>query len=57
MAPCSASGGRHMTNAQTQVMDLIFGRWRSQTLHAGVKLGIFDAVGNDPTEAATVAER
>lgn len=46
-----------MTNAQTQVMDLIFGRWRSQTLHAGVKLGIFDAVGNDPTEAATVAER
>ena len=46
-----------MTNAQTQVMDLIFGRWRSQTLHAGVELGIFDAVGKDPTDAATVADR
>ena len=46
-----------MTNAQTQVMDLIFGRWRSQTLHAGVELGIFDAVGKDQTDAATVADR
>ena len=41
--------------AQEQVMDLIFGRWRSQTLHAGVQLGIFDAVGETPSGAAEVA--
>src|SRR3981081_3556224 len=31
-----------MSNAADQVMDLIFGRWRSQTLSAGTELGIFD---------------
>jgi hypothetical protein len=25
-----------------EVMDLIFGRWRSQTLSAGTELGVFD---------------
>jgi Dimerisation domain len=31
-----------MSNAADQVIELIFGRWRSQTLSAGAELGIFD---------------
>ena len=31
-----------MSNAADQVMDLIFGRWRSQVLNAGTELGVFD---------------
>jgi O-methyltransferase domain/Dimerisation domain len=31
-----------MNPAADQVMDLIFGRWRSQTLFAGTELGVFD---------------
>ena len=31
-----------MNAASDHVMDLIFGRWRSQTLSAGTELGIFD---------------
>ena len=30
-------------SSQEKVLDLIFGRWRSQIVYAGVKLGIFDA--------------
>ncbi|PJK31246.1 methyltransferase [Minwuia thermotolerans] len=37
------------------VTDLIFGRWRSQILHAGVRLGVFDALGDDARGAETVA--
>ncbi len=36
-------------------MDLIFGRWRSQILYAGAKLGVFDALGGEPRPAADVA--
>ena len=31
-----------MNTPADQVMDLIFGRWRSQTLSAGTELGVFD---------------
>ena len=31
-----------MNPAADQVMDLIFGRWRSQILSAGTELGVFD---------------
>ena len=44
-----------MPNPQEHVMDLIFGRWRSQILYAGVKLGIFDAFHNGPNDAFTIA--
>jgi hypothetical protein len=27
-----------------KTLDIIFGRWRSQILYAGVKLGVFDYV-------------
>jgi hypothetical protein len=33
-----------MSTAADQVMDLIFGRWRSQTLSAGTELGVFDCL-------------
>jgi O-methyltransferase domain/Dimerisation domain len=45
-----------MQDAADQVMDLIFGRWRSQTLAAGTELGIFDHLNKDKAKKAeTVA--
>lgn len=44
-----------MTDAQELVLELFYGRWRSQTLHAGVELGVFEAVGSVPATAAQVA--
>ncbi len=41
--------------AQGEVLDLIFGRWRSQTLHAGVKLGVFEVVGEAPKPTTVIA--
>lgn len=39
------------------VTDIIFGRWRSQILHSGVKLNIFDTVSAEsPMTASQVAE-
>jgi len=47
-----------MSNPQNIVLDMIFGRWRSQILYAGVKLGVFDAIVVDTsTPATTVAAR
>src|SRR5688572_204851 len=45
-----------LPNAQAAVLDMIFGRWRSQTLYAGVKLGIFDALAAGPRTAAVLAD-
>ena len=44
-----------MSTPQTAVLHLLYGRWRSQTLYAGVKLGIFELIGDEPTRAAEVA--
>jgi hypothetical protein len=44
-----------MDDAGAKVIDLIFGRWRSQILYAGVKLGVFDALASDPRSAVSVA--
>jgi len=44
-----------MEDAGAQVIDLIFGRWRSQILYTGVKLGVFDALASGPTSAVSVA--
>ncbi|GIW70486.1 MAG: methyltransferase [Planctomycetota bacterium] len=44
-----------MPDPQSRVLDLIFGRWRSQILHAGVRLGIFDALREGPRTAAAIA--
>ena len=42
-------------DASGQVIELIFGRWRSQILYAGIKLGVFDALASGPKNAARVA--
>src|ERR1700737_91564 len=41
-----------MQDAADQVMDLIFGRWRSQTLSAGTELGVFDHLDKDRAKKA-----
>lgn len=43
-----------MINASELVVDLIFGRWRSQILYAGAALGVFDHLGQDEALSATV---
>lgn len=45
-----------MTPTQGKVLDLIFGRWRSQILYAGVKLGVFDTLQDETKDAATIAQ-
>lgn len=45
-----------MAATQEKVLDLIFGRWRSQILHAGVKLGIFEALHEGTKGAAIIAQ-
>src|ERR671919_1671330 len=44
-----------MDNPGGKVIDLIFGRWRSQILYTGVKLGVFDALASGPKNAVHVA--
>jgi hypothetical protein len=44
-----------MNDAGAKVIDLIFGRWRSQILYTGVKVGVFDALASSPRSAASVA--
>ena len=41
-----------MNGAADQVMDLIFGRWRSQTLSAGTELGVFDHLDKRTAKSA-----
>jgi predicted transcriptional regulator len=38
-----------------KTLDIIFGRWRSQILYAGVKLGVFDCVNSVPKNASEIA--
>lgn len=44
-----------MPDPAGMVIDLIFGRWRSQILYTGVKLGVFDALAGGPRSVASVA--
>lgn len=44
-----------MNGNQEKVVDLIFGRWRSQIVHAGVKLGVFEFLRDGAKDAAAVA--
>lgn len=44
-----------MANAQETLLELFYGRWRSQTLYAGIRLGIFEVVGLEPKGADQVA--
>ncbi len=38
-----------------KVVDTILGRWRSQILYSGVKLGIFESVGTVPKKGSEIA--
>jgi hypothetical protein len=38
-----------------RVVDTILGRWKSQILYSGVKLGIFEAVGKTPKHSTEIA--
>src|SRR3712207_3041008 len=39
-----------------KLTDIIFGRWRSQILYAGVKLGIFEIVNSKPMNQIDIAK-
>ena len=38
-----------------KLTDVIFGRWKSQILYAGVKLGIFDIASSEPMSESEIA--
>ena len=40
-----------------KTLDIIFGRWKSQILYAGVKLGVFDCVNSVPKNASEIAKQ
>lgn len=44
-----------MNDPRHTVIDMIFGRWRSQILYAGVKLGVFDALSVGPKSSTDLA--
>jgi hypothetical protein len=39
-----------------KVVDIMFGRWKSQILYAGVKLGVFDIVSSEPMSHVEIAK-
>lgn len=40
-----------------KVLDIVFGRWKSQILYAGVKLGVFDCVTSDIRNTSDIAKQ
>jgi hypothetical protein len=40
-----------------KTLDIIFGRWKSQILYVGVKLGVFDCVNSVPKKASEIAKQ
>ncbi|WP_437818218.1 methyltransferase [Sorangium sp. So ce1078] len=46
-----------MTHPKQTVLETISGRWRSQTLYAGARLGLFDALGGGASAAEDVADQ
>lgn len=45
-----------MSSVYENVMDIIFGRWRSQILYAGVKLGVFEFLDSNPRNINEIAQ-
>ncbi len=45
-----------MSQPSDHVMELVTGRWRSQTVYAGVELGVFEAVEKRPKHAVEIAD-
>ena len=46
-----------MDTSHSEALALINGRWRSQILHAGVKLGVIEALAGGEASSADVAKR
>src|SRR5215470_8677421 len=46
------STGKDVSAVANEVLDLIYGRWRSQILYAGAELGIFDHLARDCSKQA-----
>lgn len=44
-----------MNDTKQTVMDIIFGRWCSQILYGGVRLGVFDALSGGPKSTTDLA--
>jgi hypothetical protein len=40
-----------------KTLEIVFGRWKSQILYAGVKLGVFDCVTSDPKNMSDIAKK
>ena len=40
-----------------KTLEIIFGRWKSQILYAGVKLGVFDCLTSDPRNTSDIAKQ
>lgn len=55
-SPKEIEGNNMMNDPSQIVVELIFGRWRSQILYAGVKLGVFDALGDGYKASSDIAE-
>lgn len=46
-----------MTGPKAHVNDLLFGRWRSLTLYAGVEIGMFEVVHDTPKHAVEITDQ
>lgn len=55
MNECSALTEVDVVDAERTLLQLFYGRWRSQTLYAGVKLGVFEAVEPSATPIDRIA--
>ena len=40
-----------------KTLEVIFGRWKSQILYAGVKLGFFECLTSEPRNASDIAKQ
>src|ERR687897_2810292 len=40
-----------------KTLEIIFGRWKSQTLYAGVRLGVFECLTSEPRNTSDIAKQ
>jgi predicted transcriptional regulator len=40
-----------------KTLEIVFGRWKSQTLYAGVKLGVFECLTSEPKNTSDIAKQ
>ena len=47
---------RNEMSKYEKTLDMIFGRWKSQVLYVGVKLGVFDCVTSNPKSVSDISK-